>query len=65
MKKGCAFEASWRVLASAQVVLTDELRQIVSLLSERAYCHSLTAEGGGGGVCGVTSSSLHRINMVP
>lgn len=34
-----AYEASWRVLASVQVVLTDELCQIVTLLSERAYCH--------------------------
>lgn len=51
-----AYEASWRVLASVQVVLTDELCQIVTLLSERAYCHPLTAKGGSR-ICGLTSSS--------
>lgn len=45
MKNTAPFEASRRVLASVQVVLTDELCQIVRFLSDRAYCRPLTAIG--------------------
>ena len=45
MKNAAPFEASRRVLAPVQVVLTDEPCQIVRFLSDEAYCRPPTAKG--------------------